>query len=171
MKIIEGMKELRIIEKKMLRNHGDITKYASLLSTERPLFETEDAQKKEVKSLIQSNQDLMDNYLDLKQNLEYTNLMTKVEMSGKEYSISELLVLKRKLAKQMMETYSSLNDTVARNSLVRRPASKDEKTPEVLRLYREEDRNAGLRKWQDLYDNIDSRLEVINAMNDIVDIP
>jgi hypothetical protein len=44
-----------------------------------------------------------------------------------------------------------------------------ERSPQVVLFYDEKDKIAGLDKWQDLYNNIDSRLEVINATTDLVD--
>ena len=170
MKIIEGMKKLRIIEKKMAKNMESISKYSSLLNTERPYFETEDRQKQEVKSLIQANQDLMEEYLKLKKDLEYTNLTTMLEFDGRKYSISELLVLKRKMARNMIDTFSSLNAKAANLKLSSARRGAEDKTPQAIRLYKEEEKNAGLSKWQDLYDNIDSRLEVLNATEDLKEI-
>ena len=53
MMVVEGMKTLRIVEKKMNQNTADIQRYASQVSTERPLFETEDKQKQAIRELIQ----------------------------------------------------------------------------------------------------------------------
>ncbi|MHA1817343.1 MAG: hypothetical protein ACTSX1_15180, partial [Candidatus Heimdallarchaeaceae archaeon] len=78
--LVEGMKTLRVIEKKMTHNQSDIQRYASQVSTEKPYFETEEKQAGEVKKLVQANTDLMTRYLNLKQRVEYTNLMTVVEM-------------------------------------------------------------------------------------------
>ena len=88
MMIVEGMKTLRIIEKKMTSNTSDIQQYASQVSTERPLFETEDKQKRTIRELIQANVDLMKRYLHIKARIEFTNLMTQIEMDGDTYSIS-----------------------------------------------------------------------------------
>ena len=167
MKIIEGMKKLRVIEKRMEKNMESISKYSSLLNTERPYFETEDRQKQEVKSLIQANKDLMEEYLKLKKDLEFTNLVTLLELGGRKYSISELLVLKRKMAKNMINTFGSLNAKAANTRLSSARMRGEEKTPQAVRLYKEEDKNAGLSQWQEIYDNIDSRLEVLNATEDL----
>src|SRR6056297_2980857 len=98
MKIVEAMKELKLIEKKMVKNNDSIQKYSSQPSNERPYFQDESTQKKEVKNLVQSNRDLLSNYLELKKKIEKTNLETIVEMDGVKYAISDLLVLKRRLA-------------------------------------------------------------------------
>lgn len=171
MKIIEAMKRLKVIAKRMEDNTKRINEYASILSTDRPSFGSEDEQRKEVKALIQANWDLVKEYLRTKQDIELTNLKTTLEIDGVKYTLSELLVIKRKLAKSMMNTYSALNDqaTMCRIGIgLGRNQSAEGKTPVIEKLYDERERIDGLRKWQDLYDNIESRLEVVNATTDIV---
>jgi hypothetical protein len=171
MMIVEGMKTLRVIEKKMADNNTDIQRYASQVSTERPYFETEERQKAELKKLVQSNTDLLKRYLDLKQRIEYTNLMTVVDMNGERYSLSELLVIQRKLAAMMFSTYSSLNDNQGNTRLRNTPAQQGVAAPHVVRFYNEEEKREGARKWQDLMNNITVRLEVINATTTLLDLP
>ena len=171
MMIIEGMKSLRIIEKKMQQNTADIQRYASQVSTEKPLFETEEKQRKEIKQMIQANSDHMKNYLNLKSRIEYTNLMTKVQMKDSEYTISELLVIQRKLATMMFQTYNALNDTEGKGRLGYANAPQGSETPHVVRYYKEEDKREQQRKWQDLMNDITTRLEVINATTELLDLP
>jgi len=169
MKIIEALKKLKVIEKRMEKNRQQITQYASMISTERPIFDTEEKQRKEVSSLIQSNTDLMKEYLDLKGKIEKTNITVKVEMGGVQYSISDLLLIKRKMAKVMMSTYEALNTSAGQSRLRQVSIGAGERSPQVVQLYDEKDKIAGLDKWQDLYHNIDSRLEVINATTDLME--
>ena len=169
MKIIEGMKRLRVIEKRMESQRNAVTEYASKLSTEMPRFQTKEDQAKEVASLIQSNNDLCAEYLRIKRSIEYTNLKVSVELQGKAYSISDLLVVKRKLADRMVATYRALNDTAARDRLRNAPKF-DGETPKVEILYDERTKLDNIRKWQDLADIIDSRLEVINATTDLIEM-
>ncbi|KKL89595.1 hypothetical protein LCGC14_1913140 [marine sediment metagenome] len=110
MKSIEAMKRLRVIEKRIGGNSSSITLYSSSVSTEKPLYETESNQRAEVASLIQSNKDLLTEYLGLKRKIEETNLRTIVEIGGIEYAISDLLIIKRKMANLMVRTYRALNE-------------------------------------------------------------
>jgi len=48
MKLVEAMKKLQIITKRMDSNTKDITRYSSIMSNERPEFGSEEEQKKEV---------------------------------------------------------------------------------------------------------------------------
>ncbi|MCK5015506.1 MAG: hypothetical protein KAS32_00380 [Candidatus Peribacteraceae bacterium] len=167
--IIEALKGLKLIEKRMLSNDEAITRYASMVSTERPYFKDEAEQKKEVLKLVQSNKDHFKNYLNLKRRLEQTNLSITVEMDGKKYTISDLLAIKRRMGKFMLNTYNSLNDSAAASRMRHAPADGEGKRPQVIRLYDEKDKNEALAVWQNLYDNISARLEVINATTNIVD--
>lgn len=169
MMLIEAMKKLRIIEKKMAHNSEDITKYSSMVSTEKTYFDSEATQRREVVHRVQSNTDLMKEYLALKRKIEYTNLVTYVRMEDKTYSISELLVIKRRLAQFMINTYQAMNDN-AGNARLRHASSTATTPPHVVRLYDETVRNTGLRGWQDLYHEIDSRLEVVNATTELQDL-
>ncbi|MPN18673.1 hypothetical protein SDC9_166036 [bioreactor metagenome] len=101
-----------------------------------PRFQTKEDQVKKVASLIQSNNDLCAEYLRIKRSIEYTNLKVTVELQKKEYSISDLLVIKRKLADRMVATYRALNDTAARDRLRNAPKF-DGETPKVEVLYDE----------------------------------
>lgn len=171
MMIIQGMKTLGIIEEKMQKNTNDIQRYASQVSTERPLFETEEKQKKTIRELTQSNVDLMKRYLDIKTRVEYSNLMTTVEMGGEIYSISELLVIQRKLAIMMLGTYNALNDTEGQSRMRHIAQPQSGESIRVIRYYREEDKREQQDVWQDLIHNITSRLEVINATSPLLDLP
>lgn len=171
MKIIEALKELKIIEKKMMRNFESITRYSSIVSIERPHFDTEAKQRQEVKSYLQANIDLQERYRDLKKKIERTNLEVKVELLGQKYTLSDLLIIKRKIAAMMIKTYRSLNDTAAEQRLInyRSDRISEGERPKVVRFYDEEEKNKMLRHWQDLNDIIDSRLEVINATTDLIE--
>lgn len=167
MKLIEALKQLKVVEKRMDSNSIKITKYSSIVSTERPAFENEEVQKTELKALTQANKDLLKIYLILKNKIDKTNLTITVSIDGVEYTINELLVLKRRLIQKMINTYQALNEEEAYDRF-RKFASND-KEAKIVRLYNEKDKNENLNFWQNLRDNIDSRLEVINATTDVIE--
>lgn len=170
MKIIEGMKELKVILKRINKNTEQISEYAALPDNERLHFGTRENQMKEIKKLIQANEDLVQTYLSLKQRIELTNLKTIVEINGVKYTISEMLVLKRVLAKTMVNTFNALNDTKARARVTSHSLARSEKAPIVEKYYDELDKTSGQRAWDDLYHTIDSRLEVINATTELMEL-
>jgi hypothetical protein len=171
MKLIEAMKELKVILKRINKNSELVNEYAALPDNERLHFGTKDAQMKEIKGLIQANADLVQHYLTLKKKIELTNLKTVVDINGAKYSISEMLVLKRVLAKMMVNTFNALNDTKAKQRLSATPASiRSEKSVIIEKFYSETEKNMGQRSWDDLYHAIDSRLEVVNATTELLEL-
>lgn len=170
MKIIEAMKRLKVILKRMQDNAQQVAVYSSILSTEKAHFGSEDDQKKKVKSLVQANTDLAMEYLKLKSAIERTNLEVRVTMpDGGNYSISELLVIRRVLAQPMVNTYNAMStasaDQRAKSGFGR---TGEGAMPTAVRMYSEEERNAGIARWQELYSAIDARLEVVNATTDLM---
>lgn len=167
MKLIEAMKSLRLLEKRMWDNASRITTYASWASTERPHFGTEEEQNKQVNALVQANYDLMNEYLKVKRNIERTNLETIVEVEWISYTLSDLLVIKRKLGRQMVSTYQAMNDSRVRWGQWARDVNWE--PPMMVQYYDEQVKNEGIMKWENLYNAIDSRLEVVNATTDLIE--
>jgi hypothetical protein len=168
MKLIEAMKELKLVEKRMEKNIEQITQYSSGLSNEKEIFGSEQKQIDEVKSLLQANVDLFNRYLYLKRSIERTNLETKVEFSVGTYSISELLVIKRRLQHGVINTFKALN-TQSAEARMRTIKIPDNVEVKVVRYYREEEKNLLLKSWMEFFENIDGRLEVVNATTDLIE--
>lgn len=166
--ITEAMKGLKVLEKRMMSNVRDIEQYSSKVSTEKAHFESDRAQTQEVQKLIQSNMDLQVEYRRLKKNIDYTNLMVEVEFDGVKYTIADLLLLKRKLGQQILMTFRALNERRAEQRLRGAPTIEG-KAPFIERMYDEREKNEEIRKWQNLLDNIDIRLETVNATTDLIE--
>jgi len=175
MKLIEGMKRIKIIEKKMRHQSEDINKYATILSTDRPVFNSAEEQKKEIKSLLQSNEDLAKEYLSLKRRIELTNLKTQVTIGKETYTIADLLVYRRGLVDLIITSYSALNDKLSKDRLVQAQKQwgsslgSDNKPIHVEYMYDESFRNENIRRLRDLKDEIEQRLEVINATTELLE--
>lgn len=173
MKLIEGMKQLKVIEKRMKSNAERINQYAAIVSSERPIFNTEVEQRKQVQSLIQANTDLAGEYLTLKKRVDFTNIQVRVSISKESYSISDLLQIRRVVGALMKGTYAALNDRLAEQRLIATRVSSGqtgEKPPRVERMYDETEKYGGMQKWQDLLDEIETRLEVINATTELLSL-
>ena len=168
MKIIEALKELKLIKKKMNGLMAEIERYSSRLSTEVPYFSSDEDQVKEVNSRIQSGEDLMKRFLNLHERIIQTNLTVKLEFGGKMYSIQELLDLRREIGSLMRGVYSSMND---RHAEQRRQQfrGQSESNMHIVRLYDEKTKNEKLRDWDDFLASIDARLEIVNATTDLVE--
>jgi len=174
MALIEGMKKLKVLEKRIDRNTERILMYSSAPSNEKPTFGDEKEQRKQVQELIQSNKDLLTEYLHLKQRVDMTNLATRVTIGKREFKLIDLLVLRRGLAKKMEKTYHALSTDYADKRLAQMQRNialqAGEKPPHALRFYDENEKFANLQEWQGLQDEIETRLEVINAVTSLVEI-
>ena len=170
--ITEGLKRLKLLQKRMVRNCEDIERYSSLLSNEKPAFDTEGKQRAEVASLIQANIDLEKEYCKLKAMIDYTNLVTIVQIDDEIRTVHSWLTLLRATGKNLINTYRSLSTKEAHTRLVRF-ASNKENSPTITQLYDENEKRTGLRKWEDLTSGkiIEGRLEVINATTKLLDPP
>ena len=168
MKIIEALKEQKIIHAKVSRNNELIRKYSSKVSVEKPYFETDDEQQNAVCRLIQANIDLGNRYLMLKRSIDLTNATTKVEILGKTFTISDLLNLKRFAIENIfLPTYQSLSTEHAESSralFLRQDSTRD---ISLVTFYKEEEKNKNIQMYRDLLDNIDSKLEIVNATTDL----
>jgi hypothetical protein len=168
-KIIEAMKRLKVILKRIQDNTQQIGVYSSILSTEKPAFESETEQKKKVSGLVQANTDLMEEYLRLKRAIEATNLKVTVEIAGRSWVISDLLVIKRVLAQPMVNTYNAMSTASADQRAMQGFGKTAEGAmPQAIRMYDETARLKGISEWQEIYSAIDARLEVVNATTDLV---
>jgi Na+/phosphate symporter len=170
MTLIEAMKELGHIEKRIEKTQKRINEYCATLQIERFQFDTEEKQTKEVASLIQSCLDLEANSRLLKMRIEYTNLKTKVEIKGKMYTISELLFMTRKTIPMMLGVFSSLNENNARARL-RNFTIEPGKPIQIIKHYKEDYKNTQLDLWQDMKETITGRLEVVNATTQLLEFP
>jgi len=174
MKLIEGMKKLKVLEKRIGRNTDRVIQYASAPSNEKPTFGDEKEQRKQVKELVQANVDLTTEYLHLKQRVDMTNLTTDVTIGKREYKLGDLLVLRRGLAKLMEKTYHALSPQygdMRLQQMQRGALQPGEKPPHTVRFYDETEKFEALQDWQSLQDEIEQRLEVINATTELVTLP
>lgn len=169
MKIIEALKNLKTIQKRMEKNCAEITQYCAYVNTETPAFETEEKQRTEVAQRIQANMDLEAEYLRLKKAIETTNLNIKITIGSRTYTITELISIKRVLGKYHAATYSALNPNAAMTRLneVFRKGIDGTNPARVVVLYKEEEKNKQLRDWEDFMSQIDGKLEVLNAETEL----
>ena len=171
MKLIEALKELKHIDKKMAKNIELITKYSSQPSKEKPILKDEANQRATITSLVESNRCHEERRRWLKMRIEFTNLMTVVEIKGKKFTISELIQLKQRGgAEWIIKSFQAMNDLNyhgGRRVLVGQ-AVPDE---EITRYYDEEFKQKQIEIWQDLVNAIDGQLEVKTAMTELIELP
>ncbi|GAI57442.1 unnamed protein product, partial [marine sediment metagenome] len=103
-----------------------------------------------------------------------TNLTTKVTIGKDAFTLADLLILRRGLSQRIQKTFHALNDRFAEERIKgyqqRISTQAGEKPVHVVRLYDEKEKFDRLQYWQGLDDEIEQRLEVINATTDLVTI-
>lgn len=169
MKLIEALKNLTTIQKRMAKNNEDLTKYCSYVSTEVLPYETEEKQRGEVARLLQANHDLQAEYIRLKIAIEHTNLGTRVKFTSGEYSIAELITIRRTTGALHRATYKALNiaPALTRLQATMRTGVEATNPPKVIPLYSQPEADKVLRDWDEFLDTIDARLEVVNAETEL----
>ena len=168
--LVAGMKRLKLIKKRMQSNSVLIQSYASQSSTSKPLLGSDDLQKKEIKGLIQANKDLAIEYERIHRALTYTNIMTNVKIGDKDGCINDFLILRRELFNLLKQTHTSLNDSNYKNTIgYSRP--KDNESERCVFFYDEKTKQDEIRRLDDLFAEIDSRLENINATSYLMEVP
>ncbi len=170
MKIIEALKELPLLQKRIDKNIRQINMYASDLDrgedTDLP-FKTEEAQKAELESLIQSTKDLIAYRASLRRRLAITNANVVVEIEGMSKTIMEWIEYRERGMNSLINIYQNLTDHNAQRILDsnRVDVSKGVK---AIRFFDEKERNEEVRKLALIKDSINARLEIVNATTDLV---
>lgn len=175
MKLIEALNELALTEKKLNSKLEFIRRYSA-----RPNFRddafggtTDKNESKKVTEAIQSANDLIERHEALKRDIDYTNMVTKVRVGSKEYSIHSLILHKRFLCKLKSSVYSSLSDTQAQmevNQLRQRPGEQ-KINAQVVYNFDISDRDTKQVELMELQANIDSALQIANAKLDLKEAP
>jgi len=169
MMIIEALKELPLIIKKIEKNNGLIQEYAAISTNRENPFGSIEACKEKVKSLLQSNQDLIDNYLELKRDISYTNAISELKIGDKTISITAWLMYRNILSSLELEGYSNLNTKYAESSF---SVSKEEAVlgVQINRMYYEGEKLKAIETIEDRVGKIDSALEIFNATNSLTKV-
>lgn len=167
MKIIEALKELPLLEKRINKQCEQIMEYAALGSHEESPFGTREAHRKQLESLVQSNKDLASRYEKLKLALTLTNASVKVDILGTTKTIAEWITFKSSTYRYLAKTLTSL-DLVKASQRVREVKVDITEGIRVERMYDEQDRNRQLNNLSELFDKVDGTLEVVNATTDLV---
>lgn len=168
MKIIEALKDLKLIEKKIISNQQRINLLSSLLSNEKPLVWVSDKeQTAEVMSILQSIFDLEQDYLALKLQIENTNNATDVVINGQTKKITEWLTVLRKTQQFVLNTTHLVSTNRAQALLAKLPAGNKEWI-DIIPCFDEKKVTALFDKYRTTVDSISAKLEVVNATTDII---
>lgn len=175
MKLIEALNELALTEKKLQSKYSFIQRYSARPNFRDDAFagKTGESEAKKVAEAIQSANDLIDKHEKLKRDIDYTNMVTKVRVGSKEYSIHSLILHKRFLCKLKTQVYTSLSDAQAQMEVNQLRAKGGDQKVNVQVVYNFDlaDREAKQVEFMELSTNIDSALQIANAKIDLKEAP
>lgn len=173
MKIIEALKKLPTLEKRIIKNIEQIRLYSSAVDNgnmDLP-FGTEEGQKKEVSSLVQSVNDLVAERSRLRRSLAITNAKTFIKIGTLEKSITEWIEYREKGLGFIIDSQSALNISVSEGKVRTGGVALDpEKGFKIVRFFDEKTRNNRIEELRDIQDRIDAELEKVNAVTDIIEV-
>lgn len=169
MKLIEALKELPLIEKKVARNVEKLREYASAVDNGKVdlKFSTEALQRKEIESLLQSSNDLANRADKLRRAIALTNANTNVTIKGETRTILEWISFRRNTFQLRLSALQALSDTASTQQMRNTPVDPAVGI-RVVRFYDEKNKNEKIEDLHNLYDAVDSTLEIVNATTDIV---
>lgn len=171
MKLIEAMKQKKELQKKAEDLREKIAQYSSHSSIESPVYGTD--QGTIVKGWVQSHQDIVKKMRELAIAIQKTNLSTKVPMTiaGEtvELSIAEWILRRRELAGMEAAAWKAMNDSRVKIGTI---LASDGKTPQqitVIRYYDPVQRDKMVDAFTHEPNQIDARLEVVNATTELIE--
>jgi len=173
MKIIEAMKKIKYLRKKVDDLALKINQNAADYSHEKSTYGTEEDQREQIKMWIQSAEDVITEILSLRVSIQRTNLETDctIEVGGKTVtkSIAEWIHRRRDLAGLNKSLWSSLNEGGRNQKHIAYKDTTGEEKVASLRLYFDPaERDAKKDIYTEEPSLIDGALEVKNAVTELI---
>lgn len=176
MKLIEAMKQVKDLLIKADDLRKKIANHSAILSLETPVYEN---QAEQIKKWLQAHEDIMQLIGSLQVLIAKTNLNTHVTINfGNDVqvtkSITEWIVRRGKgtdkngTAMMDMKAWAALTDRNLREGSVPSSSGGEATKVTIRRFYSPEDRDKKVEMYRSEPHLIDSTLEVINAVTDLL---
>jgi hypothetical protein len=170
MKIIEAMKRIKLLHEKAADLREKVGRYCADMDFETPTYEN---QKAQVDEWIQSHSDTLREIARLRVCLSGTNLRTivAIELGGVQVtkSLTEWIQRRKDLSKLDLELWSKLGDRNIKEQAKFEQSSGVVKEIRIRRYYDPKQRDAKMALYKQEPSVIDSSLEVVNAVTDLVE--
>lgn len=170
MKIIEGLKKTKELQRKADDLKDKVGKHCAISTLETPEYPD---QKNKVEGWLQSHSDLMSEILSLRIAIQRTNLETEVTIpiNGKNVkkTIAEWIHRRRDLAREELKMWSKLGDRGIVEGMGRSPST-DPIEIKIVRFYDPSLRDSKKDLYSSEPSTIDSKLEITNATTDLIGV-
>ena len=171
MKIIEALKKIKDLARKADDIKAKIKEHCADLDCETPVYPD---QRKQISDWLQAHSDIIKERAHLKTSIQRTNLATKVTIElGDVFvtkCISEWIDRRKEFAKLQEDSYRVLTDNGRRESYVSQPTPNSPAVTIKRRLYYDpSERDKKIELYRSEPSKIDSTLEIINAVTDLIE--
>ena len=170
MKLIEALKQVKDLNRKADDLRGKIQVHSAHASYETPIYPN---QKGQVSEWLQAHHDIAKEILRLSLAIQRTNLDTAVSIDikgqGVEHSIAGWIHRRRTLASMEALAWKSLTDKGIREGALAGTQGTEGERVTVVRCYDPQVRDARIDEYQSEPALIDGRLEVVNAVTDLIE--
>jgi len=169
MKIIEALKQVKDLERKADDLVSKIKNHSALSNFQTPEYPD---QKKQVSEWVQAHCDVLKEIERLRLAIQRTNLGTEVsiELGGKTITkqIAAWIHRRRDLAGKQMQAWNALTDRNIQEGHSKTPSG-DVVEIKIQRFYNPEERDKMMNILSGEASAIDSKLEIVNAVTDIIE--
>lgn len=169
MKIIEGLKGIKELQRKAEDLRKKVRDYSAHLSNETPVYQN---QKQQVSEWLQAHSDILREILSLRIRIQKTNLATPVtiEVGGVQVtkSIAEWIHRRKDLAGLEEQGWKGLTDRGLRETSIRESTGQVTEI-KIVRCYEPKERDNKLDVYSNEPSLIDGKLEVVNAVTDLLE--
>lgn len=170
MKIIEALKQIKDLNRKVADIQGKVQKNCCYLSNETPTYGAN--QKDQIAGWLQSVHDMLKEILRLRIAINRTNLITNVAIELGDITvtktIAEWVIRRRELAKLEAQMWGCLSDRGLREGTIKQ-SNGELAEVKIIRCFDPAERDKKLDAFQSEPIIIDSKLEIINAITDLIE--
>jgi hypothetical protein len=172
MKIIEALKESEDLKRQVASLTSKISTECAILSHETPKYGSD--QQKTIAGWIQGAHDRVKRIEELRLAINYTNMVTPVTLevgnNNVTKSIASWILRRRDLCALDASVWNRVGDRNLREGQIQL-SNGDKQEVTITRFYSPTERDEMVEQYSAEPTIIDSRLEVMNAVTDLVDPP
>lgn len=173
MKIIEGLKKIKDLQRKAEDIRKKIATYCASLDSEVPEYGTVEQQTKQVSGWLQSHSDILKEIEGLRVAIQRTNLLTEVPIEivdGKfvTKTIAAWIHRRRDLAKLDGLAWQGLTNRNLKPQNYKADGTEEIKIANVRKYYSQQERDFKVEEYASEPSRIDSTLEITNATTDLI---
>lgn len=156
MKILDGLKKIKLLQKKVDKNVQRIADNCCSFEGEDPVHD--------IRVMIQSHSDLVLEINDIRAKIQRTNSSTKIdEDKYKNHTIASLITYRQVVLPQKIEILKSLSKARKENE-----GRYDQQKRKVVLHYNPKNRDLSIDEYEDDLTEIDSILDKYNMATDLI---